>query len=109
MLDLAHEQRRRQLVESLETRNALPQSLPVIEHPAVVLVAADRSEEARQQYREQTVGFALLSLPGYSSDGYALMYGSYTCGNTCGYGWLFVLKKLEGQWQVQSATVTAIS
>lgn len=104
-----NEQRRRLLVESLEARNAVPQALPAIEHPAVILIPADRSEEARQQYREQTVGFSSLSLPSYSPDGYALMYGSYTCGNLCGYGWLFVLQKLEGQWRVQSATVTVIS
>lgn len=67
------------------------------------------TEETREQYRAQTVGFSSLSLPGYSSDGCALMYGSYTCGNLCGYGWLFVLQKIEGQWRVESATVTVIS
>ena len=80
-----------------------------VDHPAVVLIAADRSEAARERYREQAGGFSRLSLPGYSTDGYALMYGSYYCGNLCGYGWLFVLKKSDGKWQMQSSVVTMIS
>jgi len=86
-------QRRRDLVESLEARNALPRALPLIDHPAVVLMPVDRSEEAQQHYREQTGGVSRLSLPGHSADGHALMYGSYGCGSLCGYSWLFVLEK----------------
>jgi hypothetical protein len=104
-----NDRRRSELIDSLEARNALPHALPAIDHPAVVLVSADRSEQTQQQYREQTAGFSSLSLPGYSSDGHALMYGSYWCGNLCGYVWLFVLEKADGLWRVQSATILTIS
>jgi hypothetical protein len=103
------DQRRSELVDSLEARNALRQAVPAIDHPAVVMIPIDRSEEARQRYRERAGGFSWLSLPGYSADGHALVYGSYGCGNLCGYSWLFVLKKSDGNWQVQSSVVTSIS
>jgi hypothetical protein len=103
------DRRRSELVDSLEMRNASPYPLPVIDHPAVVLIPIDRSEQAVERYRESAGGFSRLSLPGYSVDGYALMYGVYGCGSLCGYGWLFVLKKTDGMWQVQSAVVTSIS
>jgi hypothetical protein len=41
--------------------------------------------------------------------GWALVYASYGCGNLCGYSWLFVLKKSDDKWQVQSSVVTSIS
>lgn len=103
------DQRRSELVSSLEARNALRHALPAIDHPAVVMIPVDRSEEARQRYRERAGGFSSLSLPGYAADGHALMYGSYACGSLCGYSWLFVLKKRDGKWQVQSSIVTSIS
>jgi hypothetical protein len=102
-------QRRKDLVESLEARNRLSRALPAIDHPAVVLIPVDRSEEAQQRYREQAGGVSQLSLPGYSADRHALMYGSYGCGNMCAYSWLFVLEKTDGEWRVQSAVVTSIS
>jgi hypothetical protein len=104
-----NEQRRRQLVESLEARNAASEAVPSIDHPAVVLIPSEGIQKAQRQYRDRTVGFAKLALPGYSSDGYALTYGSYSCGNLCGYGWLFVLQKVNDYWQVRSATITVIS
>ena len=104
-----NDRRRSELVDSLETRNALSHPLPAVNHPAVVLIAAGPSPEARERYREQTGGYSRLSLPGYSTDGHALVFGSYYCGNVCGYGWLFVLKKSDGTWQMQSAVVTVIS
>jgi hypothetical protein len=103
------ERRRKELIESLEARNAASYPLPTISHPLVVLIPADRQPEMQELYRERTAGSSSLSLPGYSADGYALMYGSYGYGNCCGYSWLFVLKKIDSQWVVRSATVTAVS
>jgi hypothetical protein len=103
------ERRRKELMESLEARNAASYPLQTISHPLVVLIPADRRPEMEELYRERTVGSSSLSLPGYSGDGYALMYGSYGYGSCCGYSWLFVLKKIDGQWVVRSATVTAAS
>lgn len=32
-----------------------------------------------------------------------------SCGSLCGYDWLFVLEKSDGQWRVKSAMVTSIA
>ena len=106
---IADDRRRQELVESLEARNAVAHALPATGHPAVALIPADPSKEARQRYYEQAGGVASLSVPGYSSDGHALVYGSYGCGSLCGYSWLFALEKTDGVWRVQLAIVTAIS
>ncbi len=103
------DQRRRELVDSLEARNALRHALPAIDQPAVVMIAVDPSEEALRSYRERAGGFSSLSLPGYAADGHALVYGSFYCGSLCGKSWLFVLEKSDSKWQVKSAVVTSIS
>ena len=56
----------RELVQSLEARNAESQSLPVVMPPDVVLFGGDPG----------TTGSSSLSLPGYSTDRHALVYGS---------------------------------
>ena len=103
------DRRRGELVASLEARNAVAHALPAIDHPSVVAVPGDHSEKAQRAHREQAGGVATLSLPGYSGDGHALMYGSYWCGNMCGYSWLFLLEKTDGVWRVQTAVMTSIS
>jgi hypothetical protein len=104
-----NDRRREELVASLETRNGTARALPVIDHPSVVVIPVDRSEKAQRKFREQAGGVASLSLPGYSGDGHALVFGSYECGNVCGYSWLFVLERTDGVWRVQSAVMTSIS
>jgi hypothetical protein len=103
------DQRRTELVASLEARNAVAHALPAIGHPSVVSIPGDRSEKTQRKYREQAGGVASLSLPGYSGDRHALIYGSYWCGNMCGYSWLFLLEKTDGAWRVQSAVMTSVS
>lgn len=106
---IGSDKRRRELVASLEARNALRHALPAIDHPSAVMIAVERSEEALRSYRGRAGGFSSLSLPGYAADGHALVYGSFYCGSLCGKSWLFVLKKSESKWQVESAVLTAIS
>ena len=89
----------RELVQSLEARNAESQSLPVVMPSDVVLFDGDPGQ----------TGSSSLSLPGYSTDRHALVYGNYSCGSQCGYVWLFVLENVSGRWRVKSSTVTAIS
>jgi hypothetical protein len=103
------DRRRDELVASLEARNAVAHALPAIDHPSVVAVPVDHSEKTQRAHRERAGGVAALSLPGYSGDGHALVYGSYWCGNMCGYSWLFLLEKTNGVWQVQTAVMTSIS
>jgi hypothetical protein len=105
------ERTRRQVVASLEIRNTESHPLPLSQFPGVVFVDLRKNPPANtldQHYRRK-LGAASLSLPGYSTNGHALVYGSYSCGGLCGYGWLFVLEKVGGQWRQKSATVTVIS
>jgi hypothetical protein len=99
------------VVASLEMRNTESHPLPLSAYPGIVLVdlRTDPPANALDRYYRRKIGSSSLSLPGYSTDGHALVYGSYSCGNVCGYGWLFILAKVRGQWQQKSATVTVIS
>jgi hypothetical protein len=100
---------RMELVKSLEARNTEPHRLPMIAHPQVTLIESGVSAVTPEKYRQSTVGLSSLSLPGYAAGRYALVYGSYSCGGLCGYAWLFVLEKVDGQWRVKSSSVTSIS
>ena len=108
---VADERIRNELVRSLETRNTESHPLPLSSYPGIVLLdlRKDPPADALDRHYRRKIGSAALSLPGYSTDGHALVYGSYSCGSLCGYGWLFVLERVGGQWQVTSATVTVIS
>ena len=93
------ERTRKELIQSLETRNAESHPLSVVTPPDVVLFDRDPAP----------TGSSSLSLPGYSTDRHALVYGSYSCGSQCGSGWLFVLENVGGHWRVKSSTVTVVS
>jgi len=100
-----------ELVNSLESRNTESHPLPLPTLTGVVLLDArkDPPTNALDRHYRRRMFAASLSLPGYSQERYALVYGSYSCGGLCGYAWLFVLEKTAGRWRVTSATVTAIS
>ena len=108
---VAEERIRKELVTSFENRNRQSNPLPLSAHPGTALLdlSKDPPANALDRYFRRTMGSATLTLPGYSADGHALMSGSYSCGNLCGYGWLFVLEKVDRRWQVKSATITMIS
>jgi hypothetical protein len=105
---IGNERTLQDLVASLEARNAEDHPLPLSDVPGIAVIEQSagyvRSPDGPTRW-----GTAKLSLPGYSEDGYALVYGSYACGSLCGYGWLFVLRKVDGHWRVESATLTVIS
>ena len=106
-----NERVRWELVNSLESRNTESHPLPLPTLAGVVQLDAreDPPADALDRHYRRRMFAASLSLPGYSQEKYALVYGSYSCGSLCGYGWLFVLEKTNGQWRVTSATVTVIS
>jgi hypothetical protein len=108
---VADDQARRELVGSLEARNREPHPLPLSAFPGVVLLSPSQTSpaDAFEGHIGREVPSASLSLPGYAEPGYAIVYGSYTCGGLCGHGWLFVLSNVSGQWRVTSATVTVVS
>jgi hypothetical protein len=99
---------RRELVESLRTRNSSGRKLPTISHPAIVWVSENREKQVRLRYARQPAAFCYLTLPGYSSRGRAVLFGSYSCGPRCGYLWVSVLKKAAGVWSVESTSVMGI-
>lgn len=103
-----NDETRRSLVASLEARNGEAHALRLIDAPAVVLISSDNREKALQEYQGRTFGSVSLSVPGYSADGHAIVYGSYACGNMCGDSWLFVLERIADQWRVKSAAPTSI-
>ncbi len=108
---VSDERIRRDLVASLEARNTKSHPLPLSTFPGIGLLDLRKDPPANpldRHYRRK-MGASSLSLPGYAGEDHALVYGSYSCGDLCGYGWLFVLEKLQGQWRVKSATVTVIS
>jgi hypothetical protein len=68
--------------------------------------------EIGAKYDEQTGRGALhatLSMPGISTDGRAIVYVSYWCGNLCGYGWFVLLAKGGENWRVVSRELLWIS
>ena len=73
------------------------------------LLAVPAREFQRKRESEPTAGVVRFSAPGYSTDGYGLVYGSYICGGLCGYGWLFLLKQEEGSWRVLASEVLWVS
>jgi hypothetical protein len=91
---------RRELVESFTSRNATSQPFPSLDRAGIVLVPYDSLQESLARYKDETVGYAGFSLPGYSRDGHAIVYAFYTCGGRCGQGKLFVLNRAAGPWQV---------
>ncbi len=106
---VADDRTRRELIESLEARNTESHPLPVIKHPDVEWFDRDKNSSSDALEKRRNAGLSFLSLPGYSTDRHALVYGSYSCGSLCGYGWLFVLEHVSGQWRVTSSTVTVMA
>jgi hypothetical protein len=100
-----------QLASSFEQRNSAGNSLPALPHPRIEFIEYEallRSFETGA-YRGRARGYAQFSLPGYTEDGKALVYASYSCGGLCGEGWLFLLARTEGVWRVVHSTSLWIS
>jgi hypothetical protein len=99
----------RQLLESFELRNAADSPVPPIAHPEVVLISRDRAKVIRRHYEHRTRGSASVTLPGYSTNGRALVYVAYGCGSLCGYSWIAVLQRSRTGWRLQWRHLLSIS
>ena len=84
-------------------RNASSDTFNAPEGLGVVLVPFANLQETMKQRRQDTIGYAAFALPAYSEDGYAIVFGYYTCGGRCGRGELFLLDRASGKWQVMQA------
>jgi hypothetical protein len=100
---------RRELGKSFRERNREPRQLSGDTRTGLILAPPDRFEEAKTLESKRTLGFATFSSPGYSSDGHALVYPSYTCGALCGNGWFFLLERRGQSWRVVDRVLLWIS
>ena len=100
---------RASLVEAFIARNARSEAFPAPEGAGVALVPYAGLQEALKQRQRETVGYSAFSLPGYSENGYAVVFGFYTCGGRCDRGRLFVLDRASGKWQVNDAFTLWVS
>jgi hypothetical protein len=93
----------KKLIEAFNSRNIETRRFPDLAESRVLLVPYARLQESLKQRGRETVGYSAFSLPGYSEDRHAMVYGFYTCGGRCGTGWLFILSRTTGGWQVEAA------
>jgi len=89
---------RAELALSFRARNR--ESQPFEGANLAALLAVPPREFQRKRESEPTAGVVRFSAPGYSTDGYGLVFGSYFCGGLCGQGWLFLLKQEGDSWRV---------
>jgi hypothetical protein len=100
---------RSELVEAFISRNAQSERFPTLEGAGVVLVPFASLQETLKQRQRETVGYSAFSLPAYSDDGHAVVFGFYTCGGRCDRGRLLILARTSGKWQVEVASTLWIS
>jgi hypothetical protein len=100
---------RKELAEAFRERNREPQSFPGTRLEGVIVTSPEELDEAMKRESGRTRGFSSLSLPAYSTDGHALVYGSYVCGGLCGQGLLFLLARQGEVWQVVAVDMLWIS
>jgi hypothetical protein len=102
---------RKELITSFRARNAesrplprfLPEGLEFV--PQSALAGLDEASNDRQG---RISGYAAFSLPGYSRDGHALLYGMFMCGGRCGFTWLFVVERQTVGWRVVARRLVGI-
>jgi hypothetical protein len=64
------------------------------------------------KYKETTglgVSHAVLSLPGLSAGGRAVIYARFWCGNLCGYGWYILFDRTPSGWRYVAHAMLWIS
>ena len=71
--------------------------------------AKERIPAIRKQFNDRPIATARFSLPGYSSDGYAMVVASYGCGSLCGVSWLIILDNTTGIWRIAEVFPLSIS
>jgi len=93
--------RRHDLARELRTRNARAASFSGVNLDGLIVVEPEALAESIARESSRTRGFAAFSVPAFSNDGYALVYGSVAYGQ--GKGWLFLLRERGDEWQVIKA------
>jgi hypothetical protein len=93
---------RHALVESFNARNSTSTLLPLAGIPNLVTVR-DRDGWQSLPPGERPNYFVEIGLPGYSSNAFAVVYGQYITGPATGQGWVFILSRTSGRWEVQHA------
>jgi hypothetical protein len=84
----------------------------MIPREAVVGVVIATPAEIASKFDPSTGRGALhatFSMPGKSSDGRAVVYVSYWCGNLCAYGWLVLLTKTADRWRIVASELLWVS
>ena len=97
------------LVDAFVERNRQSVPMPVPDNAGLQLVPFAGIQAALKRRSHETTGYSAFSLPGYSDDGQALVFGFYTCGGRCQRGRLFVLNRTDGGWQVESVSTVWVS
>jgi hypothetical protein len=100
---------RDELAKAFRERNREPLPFPGAKLDRIIVTSPEGLDEALKRESGRTRGVSSFSLPAYSTDGHALVYGSYVCGGRCGYGWLFLLERRGEAWQVVSVDMLWIS
>ncbi len=94
------EETRNALAASFDARNVHSRRLPIDDLADVVLLA-DRTAA-----RPSTAAADLvveMSLPAYTTNGFAIVYGQSTRAGRALQGWAFVLSRASGRWITQHA------
>lgn len=92
---------RGELTADFRARNDDSHDLALAGLAGVIPFALEEVDAAQRREATRTRGFAMFSRPAYSTDGHALVYASYWCGNMCGYGWWFLLERPQDTaWRV---------
>ena len=101
---------RAELTANFRTRNDTHHDLPLLHTERVKVLTEAERREAQQRVRNgERSNYAVFSLPAYSTDGHAVVYVAYVCGNVCGNWWLFLLERVEAKWQVQGRLLLGIA
>lgn len=100
---------REELASSFRERNRESRPTPLAPANDVIVAAPEQLGEALKREATRIYGYTSFSLPGYSSDGHALVYVSYVCGGLCGTGWFYLLERSGPSWKVVASEMLWIS
>lgn len=90
------------LADAFNSRNARSESLPLRDIPDVLPVLDDGALHAAGSTHPADFVIA-ISLPGYVSNGFAVVYAHATREGRARQGWAFILSRASGRWTVQHA------
>ncbi len=92
---------RDELVSSLRRNNRARGPIAVAQFRAAFAPTDTGLDAAVPRVTDDALGSTTFSRPGYTSDGLAVVFVSYTCaGGLCGDGWLVLLRHEGERWRV---------